>query len=104
MVGRAAGAALALALAGRAVAAAGPPAPMEPRRLVKPGGGWFEEALGLEPGGARAALVRTDDATFARVEIVDLGTGATAASFDLPPAARPVERLELLPGAKEVLV
>jgi len=77
---------------------------MEPRRLVKPGGGWFEEALGLEPGGARAALVRTDDATFAKVEIVDLGTGATAASFDLSPAARPVERLELLPGAKEVLV
>jgi hypothetical protein len=71
---------------------------------LKPPEGYFDEAFALEPGGARLYLVRTDEATFAKLEIVDLATGKTTSSFDLPKGQTSVERLEPLPDGKGVVV
>jgi hypothetical protein len=80
------------------------PKPLEPLHALKPPEGYFDEAFALEPGGARLYLVRTDGATFAKLEIVDLATGKTTSSFDLPKGQPGIERLEPLPDGKGVVV
>jgi hypothetical protein len=101
---------VALALAGVAFAPSaasatkGAPKALEPEHALKPAEGYFDEAFALEPGGARLYLVRTDGATFAKLESVDLATGKTTASFDLPKGQTDVERLEPLPDGKGVVV
>jgi hypothetical protein len=101
-------AALVLAAAAWLVPAAAsskvPPKPFEPERALKPAEGYFDEAFALEPGGARLYLVRTDGATFTKLEVVDLATGKTTSSFDLPKGQTAVERLEPLPGGKGVVL
>ena len=79
----------AAAAEGRAQAARARARPQAPE-------GYFDEAFALEPGGARLYLVRTDGATFAKLEVVDLATGKTTSSFDLPKDQTAVERLEPL--------
>jgi hypothetical protein len=100
-------AALMLAVAGLAPAVAsakGAPKPLEPEHALKPAEGYFDEAFALEPGGARLWLVRTDGATFAKLEVVDLATGKTTGSFDLPKDRTAVERLEPLADGKGVVL
>jgi hypothetical protein len=80
------------------------PKPVEPTQTIKPASGYFDETFALEPGGARAFVVRTDDATFAKLESIELATGKTTSSFDLPPGAGPLERLEPLEGGKGVVL
>jgi len=87
-----------------AASAKGAPKPLDPEHALKPTEGYFDEAFALEPGGARLALVRTDGATFAKLEIVDLATGKTTGSFDLPKAEWAVERLEPVGDGKGVVV
>jgi hypothetical protein len=94
----------ALLLAPAAASAKGAPTPLEPAHALKPPEGYFDEAFALEPGGERLYLVRTDGATFAKLEIVDLATGKTTGSFDLPKGQWAVERLEPLEGGKGVVV
>jgi hypothetical protein len=84
--------------------AKGDPKPLEPAHALKPPEGYFDEAFALEPGGNHLALVRTDDATFAKLEIVDLATGKTTSSFDLPKDQRAIERLEPLADGKGVVI
>jgi hypothetical protein len=72
--------------------------------VIKPAEGTFDDAFALDAGARRAALIRSDGETFAKLEIVDLATGATASSWDLPRELRSVERLELLPEGKGVLL
>jgi hypothetical protein len=98
--------ALALAALGapRPAAAKGAPKPLEPLQSLKPAEGYFDEAFALEPGGARLYLVRTDGATFAKLEIADLAAGKTTASFDLPRDRAEVDRLEPLPDGKGVVL
>ena len=100
-------AALMLAVAGLAPAVAsakGAPKPLEPEHALKPSEGYFDEVFALEPGGARLYLVRTDGATFWKLESVDLATGKTTASFDLPKTATAVEQLLPLGAGKGVVV
>jgi len=95
------------AIAWLAPAAAGAkagPKPLEPAHVLKPTEGYFDEAFALEPGGARLYLVRTDGATFAKLEVVELANGKTTSSFDLPKDETAVERLEPLPDGKGVVV
>jgi hypothetical protein len=94
---------LALALA-PAVGLAKPPKPLDPVHALKPAEGYFDEAFALEPGGARLYLIRSDGATFAKLEVVDLETGKTTSSFDLPQDQPPVERLEPVGDGKGVVV
>jgi hypothetical protein len=99
-----------LAVAGAAFAPAAvsatkdAPKALEPEHALKPAEGYFDEAFALEPGGARLYLVRTDGATFAKLEIVDLASGKTISSFDLPKGQTDVDRLEPLPDGKGVVV
>jgi hypothetical protein len=102
-IGLAAGFA-ALGLAPAAASAKGAPKPIEPEHALKPPEGYFDEAFALEPGGARLYLVRTDGATFAKLEAVDLATGKTTSSFDLPKGLTAVERLEPLGDGKGVVI
>src|SRR5262245_14187286 len=94
--------ALSLALGWPASAAA--PRPLEPRRVIKPAEGYFDDVFAIDPTGQRAAVIRTDGATFAKLETVDLATGTTALSFDLPDQTLAIERLEVVPGGQGVIV
>ncbi len=91
-------------LAPAVAAAKAGPKPLEPAHVLKPTEGYFDEAFALEPGGARLYLVRTDGATFAKLEVVELANGKTTSSFDLPKDETAVERLEPLPDGKGVVV
>ncbi len=97
----------ALALAAASPALAKDPKPLEPLQALKPAEGYFDEAFALEPGGNRLYLVRTDGATFAKLEVVELETGKTTSSFDLPKNQAGqvgIERLEPLADGKGVVV
>ncbi|MDB4981143.1 MAG: hypothetical protein JWM82_1895, partial [Myxococcales bacterium] len=96
--------ALMLVLTTTAVAAKGGPKPLEPEHEMKPAEGYFDETFALEPGGARLYAVRTDGATFAKLEVIDLATGKTASSFDLPKTQSAIERLEPLADGKGVVL
>jgi hypothetical protein len=90
----------------KALAAKGPPGPkpLEPAHAIKPAEGYFDEAFAMDEGGARLWAVRTDGATFAKLELIDLETGKTTSSFDLPAGQPPIERLEPVPEGKGVIV
>jgi hypothetical protein len=96
--------AAAAGLAPALASAKGAPKPLEPEHALKPAEGYFDEAFALEPGGARLFVVRTDDATFWKLESIDLATGKTIASFDLPKAATAVEQLVPLGEGKGVVL
>jgi hypothetical protein len=97
---------LAAAALAPSVAAAKVPGPkqLEPVHAIKPVEGYFDEAFAMDQGGARLWAVRTDGATFAKLELIDLETGKTTSSFDLPAGQPPIERLEPLPDGKGVVV
>jgi hypothetical protein len=87
-----------------AVGSAGVLKPLQPKRIVKPADGYFADAFAVDAGARHAAVVRTDGATFAKLEIVDLATGAVTASADVPGEVQALDRLEVLPDAKGVVV
>src|SRR5262252_6762282 len=87
----------------------GVPKPLQPARIIKASEGYFEEPLALDETGRRLAAVRTDGATFAKLEQFDLGQGAPStvarSSVDIPDDAWAVEAIELSPdGAGVVLI
>jgi hypothetical protein len=82
----------------------GGPKPLEPEHEIKPADGYFDETFALEPGGNHLYAVRTDGATFAKLELIDLPTGKTTSSFDLPKTQAPIERLEPLAAGKGVVL
>jgi hypothetical protein len=96
--------AAAAVLAPARASAKGAPKPLEPEHALKPAEGYFDDAFALDPDGARLWLVRTDGATFAKLESVDLATGKTTASFDLPKGQSSVESLEPVGEGKGVVV
>lgn len=80
-------------LAWVAAAAAAAPAPpagaadqggdaAKPAFVFKADKGFIDDAFALDQGG-RIAILRTDSASFARLQVVDLRTGATRHSFDV---------------------
>jgi hypothetical protein len=99
--------AVALALGARARAAPAP-RPLEPRRVIRPGEGLFADAFALDGKGQRLAVVRGDGVSFAKLETIDVASGATLSSVDLPPRLAALtgalERLELVPGGKGVVL
>jgi hypothetical protein len=97
-------AALLLLGSARDAGAKGGPKPLEAEHQLKPADGYYDEAFALEPGGAHLYAIRTDGATFAKLEVIDLATGKTASSFDLPQNLGTVERLEALEGGKGVVL
>ncbi|HSS38131.1 MAG TPA: hypothetical protein VLT58_05125 [Polyangia bacterium] len=82
--------------------------PLEPRATLKPpaGEGYFDEVFGLDDAGTTLAVIREDNATFAKIETYDL-TGAAprqTATFDLPDKRLLPVQLEVLPPGKGVVL
>ena len=91
----------------------GPPRPRPPARIIKPADGYFEDTLALDRAGRYLAAVRTDGETFAKIDEFDLAAPLPGPevlpqtplwSADVPDDALAVERLELLPGGKGVVL
>jgi hypothetical protein len=84
------------------------PKPIEPTQTLKPaeGEGYFDEVFGLDDAGKRLAVLRSDSATFTKLEIYDLSTTPPklASSFDLPNKMLLASRIELLPPGKGVVL
>lgn len=97
------GAGLLAATAGAAKPSA--PKPMEPRHVLKPppGDGYFDDVFAIDADGKRVALIRTDAATFSKLEIHDTTSGKPAGGFDVPKNLVPTE-MELLPGNAGVVI
>src|SRR5262245_54303215 len=81
-----------------AAAWAKPPKPLEPRHALKPapGEGYFDDVFALDADGKRLALIRTDAATFAKLEIYDTASGKPLGGFSLPTAGLVPVEMELL--------
>lgn len=96
----------AAALLPASVAWAKPPKPIDPRHVLKPpiGEGYFDDVFGLDGDGKRVALIRTDGATFAKLEIYDTATGQRQGGFNLPNANLVPVDLELLTGNAGVVI
>ncbi len=82
--------------------------PLEPAASIKPqdGDGYFDEVFGLDDAGKTLAVIRTDGATFAKVESYDLGARPPklTGSFELPNKNLIVTRIEVLPPGKGVVL
>jgi hypothetical protein len=83
-----------------------PPKQMEPRQVLKPpaGQGYFDDVFAIDDEGKRLAVIRTDGATFSKLELFDTGSAKPLGGFDLPVNDLfPVE-MELLAGNSGVLI
>ena len=58
-----------------------PPGADRPVRVIPAPKGFIDDPIAVDGEGARLAFIRTDSASFARLEIVDLRSGAPRASF-----------------------
>ena len=108
MIRRLATSVIAIGLLPAALAAAPvkPPKQMEPRHVLKPaaGEGYFDDVFAIDADGKRIALIRTDAATFSKLEIYDAVSGKPTGGFDLPDKGLfPVE-MELLAGNAGVVI
>jgi hypothetical protein len=90
----------------RAVLGKSDPKALEPDRSIKApaGEGYFDDVYALDAEGKRLAALRTDGATFAKLELYDLATAKLVTSFDLPGKNLVPDRLELLPAGKGVVL
>jgi hypothetical protein len=89
------------------------PKPLQPLSSIKPhegkpgeGDGYFDEVFGIDDAGKQLAVIRSDGATFARLETYDLEAKPPklTASFDLPGKNLSVTRIELLPPGKGMVL
>jgi hypothetical protein len=98
--------AVALLLAPPAWAKPAAPKPLEPRHVLKPTGGegYFDDVFAIDADGKRVALIRTDGATFSKLEIFEAASGKPLGGFALPSEGLfPVE-MELLAGNAGVVI
>jgi len=82
------------------------PKPLEPRHVLKPpaGEGYFDDVFAIDADGKRIALIRTDAATFSKLEIFEVASGKPLGGFALPSEGLfPVE-MELLAGNAGVVI
>lgn len=59
------------------------PAVAHPTRTFKPDKGFFDDPMAVDPGTDDLVLLRTDSASFAKLETVDLSTGKFKAVIDI---------------------
>ena len=82
------------------------PKPLEPRHVLKPpaGEGYFDDVFAIDADGKRIALIRTDGATFSKLELFEVASGKPLGGFALPSDGLfPVE-MELLAGNAGVVI
>jgi hypothetical protein len=87
-------------------AAKSDPKPLEVDKAVKPpdGEGYFDDVFGLDASGKRLGALRTDGATFAKVDFIDVETAKVTRSFDLPSKTLVPDRIEVLSEDKGVVL
>ncbi|HEY7372238.1 MAG TPA: hypothetical protein VIF57_08780 [Polyangia bacterium] len=88
------------------VASAKAPKQLEPRQTLKPpaGQGYFDDVFALDAEGKRLAVIRTDGATFAKLELFDTASGKPLGGFDLPGEGLVATDIELLAAKAGVVV
>ena len=82
------------------------PKPLEPRHVLKPpsGDGYFDDVFAIDADGKRIALIRTDAATFSKLELFEVASGKPVGGFALPSEGLfPVE-MEILAGNAGVVI
>jgi hypothetical protein len=86
--------------------AAKPPKQLEPQQTLKPpaGEGYFDDVFALDADGKRVAVIRTDGATFSKLEIYDVAGGKRLGGFDLPSQGLVPVDMELLAGDAGVVI
>ena len=96
----------AAALLHASVATAKAPKPLEPRQTVKPpsGEGYFDDVVALDAEGKRVAVIRTDGASFSKLELFDTASAKPLGSFDLPNKSLVPVDMELLDGNAGVVI
>jgi hypothetical protein len=67
-------------LAANATKPTGDPKPIDPTHTLKPkgttgGDGYFDDVFGMDNAGKALAVIRTDGASFAKLEIYDVAAG-----------------------------
>jgi hypothetical protein len=82
------------------------PKQVEPAQALKPpaGEGYFDDVFALDADGKRLAAIRTDGATFAKLEIYDTASGKPVGGFELPGKDLVPVDMELLPGNAGVVI
>jgi hypothetical protein len=80
----------------------GPPA--EARFTIKVDKGFIDDPLALEPESGLLAILLTDAASFARIDLIDLTSGKPLRSIALRDPQRQFERLAIAPGGKGVVL
>jgi hypothetical protein len=86
--------------------AAKPPKQLEPRHTLKPPAeqGYFDDVFAIDANGKRLAVIRTDGAAFAKLEIYDADSGKPLGGFDLPSQGLIPVEMELLEGDAGVVI
>src|SRR6185503_9015620 len=99
-------AAVAGCLFASAVAAKSDPKPLEVEKSLKPpaGEGYFDDVFALDADAKQLGALRTDGATFAKLDFIDVATAKVTKSFDLPSKTLAADRIELLPDGKGVVL
>jgi hypothetical protein len=84
----------------------GDPKQIEPLRRIQPpqDEGYFDDVFGMDAEAKRIAAVRTNGATFSKLEVFDASTGKVATSFDLPSQTLLPYRIELGPEGKGLVL
>jgi len=69
-----------------AVAAKSDPKPLEVEKSLKPPAGesYFDDVFALNTNAKQLGALRTDGATFAKLDFIDVATAKVTKSFDLP--------------------
>ena len=100
------GAVAPLLLATAAWAKPAAPKPLEPRHVLKPpaGEGYFDDVFAIDGDGKRLALIRTDGATFSKLEMFDVASGKPLGGFALPSEGLFPLEMELLAGNAGVVI
>src|SRR5258708_33422671 len=81
----------------------GPPA-ASPAHVLKPADGYYDDSFTVDAAGQHLAVIRTDGALSAVIEIVDLASGQVTNALTLGKSDQGPERGELLPDGKHGLL
>jgi hypothetical protein len=91
--------------AGNAEAAkAGPLEATRPRFVIKAEKGFIDDSFAIDPEAGRLAVLLTDSASFARIDLIDLQTGKPSKTIEIGDPQRLFERIVLVPGGKGVVL
>jgi hypothetical protein len=84
---------------------AGPPM-QTPARTLHPTEGYYDDSFSLDASGKHLAVIRTDSASFSKLELFDLSSAGSQPenTIDLGKSDQVPESIELLPDGKSILL